>query len=622
MNTHDPTTPKLQDAVDAHDADRIREALAVLDPDHIDHVFAMTMSLQSTRPDLALLLLHWVITRPRPEPGDDQEWLRAHNNACVVAIDEGDDEIRLDVAVRSLAVAADNVPIFHNAACTLCALGMADEAMNAVIAAVSHGYDHCVTMVDDPDLELLSDRPEFHALLDPETPDDPAPPEIIRILEKLKTLRGCDRQRNYMMRARLDEAEIVEFECGVGIHLPTEYRAFLLHVGDGGAGRHMLFRLVDTWAADTHGDLSANFIPERSDRNGKHDGLITISHEENATWAHLVITGPARGQMWTEKSGGTLELTGQSFTTWYESWLDERISALEEGHTSEMTAVYAAVRTPGWASPWTPEEFARFLRLTQIEILSFGLAPDFSRCRGGNVQVEGAQFLLRGVGASCRNAAPQAWPTIIDEHFSALLTPAPRDPAELRSALRVRIHPEGHLPDTTILRPYARGLVLTLALDLPMRVESVTSTMVERLGLPVDELFDLGLANLRQDPRLEAIEVEGLDPIIHTWSGESVFSASHALRIEDYVDGDAGPLFVLMPCRHVLVVAPANAQFNDIIGDLIAFGHHAFESEPGGLSPDPYLWRKGELTRIASGIGADGSPWCVPPDELLALAEG
>ena len=94
-------------------------------------------------------------------PFDRENWLRALNNACNLAIQhQGDDAARLALARRAVSFGSLNVAIFHNAACVFCAVGALDEAVDAVAAAVDHGYGSA-TMVDDPDLDAIRHTDDF-----------------------------------------------------------------------------------------------------------------------------------------------------------------------------------------------------------------------------------------------------------------------------------------------------------------------------------------------------------------------------------------------------------------------------------------------------------------------------
>ncbi|WP_225319873.1 SMI1/KNR4 family protein [Micromonospora aurantiaca (nom. illeg.)] len=173
--------------------------------------------------------------------------------------------------------------------------------------------------------------------------------------------------------------ELAELESQLDVELPAEYRSFLLQVSRGGAGpAYGLFpaqRVDDRWRWEGDGteltDLKtlsrpfphtdafnpADDLPappgkvdfDSEDKfNEAEDaywrqheavvfspehsiGLLYLCHLGCAYREALVITGPARGQMWgddTASDGGFLPLhepdgSPTGFTRWYRGWLEQ-----------------------------------------------------------------------------------------------------------------------------------------------------------------------------------------------------------------------------------------------------------------------------------------------------------
>ncbi|MEV4757113.1 SMI1/KNR4 family protein [Micromonospora sp. NPDC049559] len=176
----------------------------------------------------------------------------------------------------------------------------------------------------------------------------------------------------------LEPAELAELEAQLGVELPGEYRSFLTEVGRGGAGpAYGLFplRRVDgrwRWEGDgadltdletlaqpfphTEAFNPADGLPEPPDEADydsaeafnaaedayweQHDtvvyrpehsvGLVYLCHLGCAYREALVVSGPARGQMWaddTADDGGFRPLRDDDgnrlgFARWYRNWLD------------------------------------------------------------------------------------------------------------------------------------------------------------------------------------------------------------------------------------------------------------------------------------------------------------
>jgi hypothetical protein len=162
--------------------------------------------------------------------------------------------------------------------------------------------------------------------------------------------------------------EVAAFEERLGVGLPADYRAFLIEVGNGGAGPHHGIFPMGTWDAGGHGvvdfrkskeslgDPSKPFPYEEAwnwsearleelqeDDSGDLeleylsvvvDGAIPICHEGCALRDWLVLTGKEAGHVWhdaTADFGGWWpwqDATGAhlTFTRWYEDWLDAALA--------------------------------------------------------------------------------------------------------------------------------------------------------------------------------------------------------------------------------------------------------------------------------------------------------
>ena len=216
----------------------------------------------------------------------------------------------------------------------------------------------------------------------------------IEILDKIERLRNLDlrrkifgaRSHNYRLNSCLNEETIKLVEDRHRIHLPEEYRRFLMEVGNGGAGPYYgLFKLgeqdngmgfvswedgyllgdpaipfgyedkwnlPDTfwsegpynkeWANEEEADSAHEAWDARMEELywalSVMNGAIPICHCGCALRQWLVVTGSERGNVWGDDRAdcqGVYPLIGhagkhKTFSEWYTSWLDEAIGLLEE----------------------------------------------------------------------------------------------------------------------------------------------------------------------------------------------------------------------------------------------------------------------------------------------------
>lgn len=179
-------------------------------------------------------------------------------------------------------------------------------------------------------------------------------------------LFGASRHRHRLGPALAGET-VAAFEARHGVTLPMNYRSFLLQVGDGGAGPHYgLFPLNGDGMSDL--ERRERSLPEylstpfphteewnppylvpgcslaccaTSSPAPDHAGPGAMTEDEyfDERWTcgslvigefgcgafhRLVITGPARGQVWFDDRASDGGLRPETdFCSWYQNWLDE-----------------------------------------------------------------------------------------------------------------------------------------------------------------------------------------------------------------------------------------------------------------------------------------------------------
>jgi hypothetical protein len=149
-------------------------------------------------------------------------------------------------------------------------------------------------------------------------------------------------EHRYALRPPLDAASVAAFESRHAVTLPAEYRRFLLEVGSCGAGPHYgLYPLdgggmlpVDLAEREQPGHLATAFPHTRAwnpvgttsadqyGAAGRTTGSLVVCHFGCGATYRLVVTGPARGQVWFDDRCSAAGLTpGPTFDRWYGEWL-------------------------------------------------------------------------------------------------------------------------------------------------------------------------------------------------------------------------------------------------------------------------------------------------------------
>ena len=191
--------------------------------------------------------------------------------------------------------------------------------------------------------------------------------QLPRIREKLDAIRQRDTAylvhgaevHHYRLEPVLSQAEADVFEQEFGVHLPEEYIAFLMEIGNGGAGPGYgvfslgksvkRFRQQQKWAEErswpvpqldrpfplTAAVAAALIACQRTGRvprianphiavQFRLDGIMDICHHGCEAYEGLVLSGEQRCCIWSSSGlrwghGGP---DSGGFLVWYEEWLD------------------------------------------------------------------------------------------------------------------------------------------------------------------------------------------------------------------------------------------------------------------------------------------------------------
>lgn len=211
------------------------------------------------------------------------------------------------------------------------------------------------------------------------------------ISDKFKKLIALDKEdfeifgsdsHDYVVNPVLSEDEIHQFEMEHDIFLPEEYRAFLMQIGNGGAGPfYGLLSLDDNDGCETdYADefpytrtnplnlmdiyeqidliLEEKAIENEDERDEERDrifeeyyksaikGIKVLTHEGCGMYSVLVVKGAEYGNIWFldfANDVGAFPYTSPKtkdsvkFFEWFEIWLDRAIACKESG-TDELAS--------------------------------------------------------------------------------------------------------------------------------------------------------------------------------------------------------------------------------------------------------------------------------------------
>jgi hypothetical protein len=289
---------------------------------------------------------------------------------------------------------------------------------------------------------------------------------------------------------------------------------------------------------------------------------------------------------------------------------------------------------PDWAKFFSPEDYRAFLGAVDEEMRRRQLPFEFG---DGTVRVtppeqEGADYGLLNLAQTCHAAGRSEWPSTIREHFDNAFRSS-RDSEELdarserlediRPSLKVRLYHTDYLDqmggEGLVHRVPAEGLIETLVYDLPGSVRTVPPDHLRKWGVPTDELFRMGLDNVKgEPPPLRQTFDVGKGAVIQALVGDSFFTASHALFLEQYLQPlPAFGALVALPHRHAVLFHPIeNMRVIGAVNSMIPIAFGMYQEGPGSLSPGLYWWRAGVLTLLPTKVSAQSITFS-PPDVFV-----
>jgi hypothetical protein len=293
-------------------------------------------------------------------------------------------------------------------------------------------------------------------------------------------------------------------------------------------------------------------------------------------------------------------------------------------------------QVPAWTPFFTREQFETFVNALGDYFQKHKSKMKFPdpaqpRLTVGAGSFPPGQYGVINLAQICNQVPSHEWPQRIADHFDALAAAAKdheqfnvraAEFEQVKDLLAVRIGDEGSLPtDKLLFRRDLPGTISYLVFDLPNSVESVPRELPEKWGKGVDELFFLGLANVKQSakPEIEQVEIQrGVSFTAYT--GESFFTASFALMLDELPDavGEHGTL-VAIPHRHtVLFHRIENADAIFAVQRLGVLAINLDEQGPGSISPNLFWYRAGRFVDLPFRIEGEDFHFR-PPEEFMEM---
>jgi len=244
------------------------------------------------------------------------------------------------------------------------------------------------------------------------------------------------------------------------------------------------------------------------------------------------------------------------------------------------------------------------------------------------------QLGLHNLSQMCAQVEEHEWGEIIGNHFSSLeqtrreaeaLDADLKDFDKVKHLLAVRFFPLGYVDETKmqlIHRVDLAGTTTALVFDLPTAVRSVNRSESEGWNKTDEELFAIGLENLRRSDEPPEISVHQLDDAgdLCTIGGDSFMTATHALLLDEK-SGFLGPHggLVAIPHRHIVLCHPIrDLRVIPALQRMLQIARGMFVEGPGSITDQLYWYHRGQWTHIPSEVQDDAMS-VNPPESFVEM---
>jgi|GEM_PF-6592546 len=274
------------------------------------------------------------------------------------------------------------------------------------------------------------------------------------------------------------------------------------------------------------------------------------------------------------------------------------------------------IEVPSWAGFMSPDRFAVFKRITESEIRKHYPSAQIDWSAGSwKDSSTGGSFGFLNLAQLANNCPANELPDLVADFIDSLAEHFGKSPQNLsfeeaRSILKVRLfHPDVPL-HILVTAPYCDSFLSALVLDHPKTVQNVRPELPKEWGIPVHELFKIGLENVLAQDSFE-MQRAGPSPevaltLLH---GPSFFVSTHALLLDRHIgfDEDSG-LLVIVPHRHITAFHQVGKAIAPIIPDFAEFAENLYKEGPGSITTDILWFRRGQFEKVTMQAGKVVAP--------------
>lgn len=292
-------------------------------------------------------------------------------------------------------------------------------------------------------------------------------------------------------------------------------------------------------------------------------------------------------------------------------------------------------KVPEWASFFSVNEFNHFLNAIEdyfskkkiIYVLGDGMLSVKENDFGFN------DMGLTNVAQVCKQDNPKNYRAIVFEHFESMIRANNFDLEfkktiyeydKIKQYIGVRLYPNGYAEhvgkELTIGKDFVGDIYAMLVFDLPDSITSIQPEQANKWGKSMDELFEIGLKNIKSNYPVE-ITKEKFDEF-NIWfvQGDHFFAPNIVFdfnAMQKYA-GSKGSL-IGIPHRHSVIIYPIESlEVVKAINALIPGVYGMNEEGPGSISNNLFWYKDGHFENLPYEI-QDNNLQFFPPEKFVEL---
>jgi hypothetical protein len=297
------------------------------------------------------------------------------------------------------------------------------------------------------------------------------------------------------------------------------------------------------------------------------------------------------------------------------------------------------VVVPDWADFFKPDEYTAFMKAVDQYFLEKSISYT---TENGTVRTNDERFGfiylgLLNVAQNCKQTTTDDYANKVAYHFDMIQSSQAfqkefdaktSDFEYVRDYIGVRIHHEEYIrhgggAEKTLSRHLEGNLYALLIYDLPEMTINISPEDIKVWGKEFDELFDLGVANIKQKYPTNPQLVEMNERNIWFDSADHFFTSNIVFEMEEkrYLIGTYGSL-VALPHRHSVLIYPIeNEEVLPAITQLMPVVYGMHKEGPGSLCEQIFWYKNGVFTNLPYSIEERKISF-FPPEEFVAMVNG